>query len=387
MAAKEEIRALTGLRGVAALWVLAYHARALGRELSDPAFETFRWLAGAGYLGVDVFFVLSGFVLAYCYANERVHGSIAAYGGFLWKRLARIYPVHLFCLALMAVGLLALSAAGIPFHRPRLISLEGLLDSVMLVHAWGLPVRSTWNTVSWSISSEWAAYLVFPLLALSGRLLKRPLHAASVTGVLVLLLWMVVEARPWPNGMAYGVPRIGCAFAAGVVLFRGWELAGRKPWPHGGTVAALGIAAMALGGAWLEARQGHLAALPFALPVACLIVLGLASGDRGRVIGMLSGRPANFLGRISYSLYMVHGMVFMFARSASIEFGWTGSSGPIWALAFAGSLIALLLAVGIYSYVEVPCRRGLVAWWGRRQGARAAVKPRRLRSAEESTGA
>ena len=86
---RPELRSLTGLRGVAALWVLWYHACDAART---PQFGF------GGYLGVDIFFVLSGFVLAYNYAGVRL-----TYAGFLWKRLARIYPVNLVTLAAVGV--------------------------------------------------------------------------------------------------------------------------------------------------------------------------------------------------------------------------------------------------------------------------------------------
>ena len=120
---------------------------------------------------------------------------------------------------------------------------------------------------------------------------------------------------------------------------------------------------MFVGGAWLEEQRGHLFALPFALPLACIVVLGTASGSGGRVIRFLSAPVANFLGRISYSLYMVHGMVFVFARSASIEFGWTHRAGVIWVLACTSACTAFFLAIALYRYVEVPCRRFMVAHW------------------------
>src|SRR5690242_14121324 len=92
-----EIRALTGLRGVCAVWVMLFHA-----FFCAPFFGTpLDWVLSAGHMGVDVFFVLSGFVLAYNYADAT--WTARSYGAFLRKRFARIYPVHAFMLLVFVV--------------------------------------------------------------------------------------------------------------------------------------------------------------------------------------------------------------------------------------------------------------------------------------------
>ena len=89
------LRALTGLRGIAALWVFLFHAELLTADMTDGSFDFLKMVASAGYLGVDLFFVLSGFVIAYNYADLELHRSVSKFSDFLWKRLARIYPAHL----------------------------------------------------------------------------------------------------------------------------------------------------------------------------------------------------------------------------------------------------------------------------------------------------
>jgi peptidoglycan/LPS O-acetylase OafA/YrhL len=99
------------------------------------------------------------------YGRDDLLGQPQKYGHFLWKRLARIYPVHLAALVLLAGLLLAFAAAGHRFLPASRLTVEGLVKSLTLTHAWAIPIAKTWNTVSWSISCEWAAYLCFPVIA------------------------------------------------------------------------------------------------------------------------------------------------------------------------------------------------------------------------------
>ena len=136
---RTEISALTSLRGVAALTVLIFHV--------IPGFR--------GYLAVDLFFLLSGFVLTHVY--HEIELTWQSYFSFSKARLARIYPVHL----MMLVVLLPMLDT-----RPDFSS-GGLLSSLLFMQS---PWHSIcWNYASWSISAEWHSYLLFPILILNYR--------------------------------------------------------------------------------------------------------------------------------------------------------------------------------------------------------------------------
>jgi peptidoglycan/LPS O-acetylase OafA/YrhL len=164
MSQPTEISALTSLRGVAALTVLIFHV--------IPDFR--------GYLAVDLFFLLSGFVLTHVY--RQIALTRESYFKFLKARLARIYPVHL----MMLVVLLPMLDT-----RPDFSS-GGLLSSLLLLQS---PWHSIcWNYASWSISAEWHAYLLFPILVMNYRtrsnkaLLATLLVCAGVVGLTDLTL-------------------------------------------------------------------------------------------------------------------------------------------------------------------------------------------------------
>ena len=230
---RRNLPSLTGLRGIAALWVLSYHAMLALQRLDSPLAIPVGVFGRAGYLGVDVFFVLSGFVIAYNYGDDR-KWTPATYGSFLWKRLARIYPVHLAGIALFGLFLLSIpEGTKVVSHK-----LPGLIASLALVHAWSVPVQGTWNSVSWSVSLEWAAYLAFPAIALVAGQLRSTKVIVGVVAGLFLALFLVVTSVSFRGTMSYGVFRIAAEFISGVLLFRIWMM-------RNDTVSALiGIAAL-----------------------------------------------------------------------------------------------------------------------------------------------
>src|ERR1035438_4240120 len=136
---KTEIKALTGLRAFASWWVVSYHLRGpITDSFLTPGSRIAKALDGGNY-GVDLFFVLSGFVLAYSYYDAFPVFTLAKYLRFLWQRLTRIYPVHIFALAVLA-GLLA--ANGFLGHRKTItgdFSGKALLLQIFLLQAWRVP--------------------------------------------------------------------------------------------------------------------------------------------------------------------------------------------------------------------------------------------------------
>ncbi|WP_293385219.1 acyltransferase [Phenylobacterium sp. SCN 70-31] len=163
-----DLPALTSVRFLLALGVVLFHY-----QLQWP------WdaMSSTGFfdrarLGVDAFFILSGFVLTHAY-RDAIAGNRMNYGRFLIARFARIYPAHLAVLAFVLVMVTTASLVGAEFDR-NLYNPAGLVTTLLLVHAW-LPevVKAEWNGPSWSLSAEWFAYLAFPVFAWIGLKLRR----------------------------------------------------------------------------------------------------------------------------------------------------------------------------------------------------------------------
>src|SRR3546814_8342900 len=161
------MHALTSLRGIAALLVVCYHFSGGFLPNLDPG--RYSDFVPKGYLWVDLFFVLSGFIITHAYGDafaERARwGSIRA---FLFARMARIYPLHLFVLAafmgleLVRWGLEVLGHAR--FHEAPFSDathVGAIVTNVMMLLAGGVADSPTWNWHAWSIAAEWFAYLSF----------------------------------------------------------------------------------------------------------------------------------------------------------------------------------------------------------------------------------
>ncbi len=142
-----------------AAWVYLYHLRL---QLGQFEFGGFDFAVRRGYLGVDGFFVLSGMVLAH--AHPALEPRLAEALRFWGKRLLRIYPVHLATVSLLLMVVLVGWAMGLPPRDPGRFAPGELVRHLLLVHGWGFSARWAWNYPSWSISTELAGYLAFPLL-------------------------------------------------------------------------------------------------------------------------------------------------------------------------------------------------------------------------------
>jgi len=289
----QNLRPLTSLRFFAALWVVVYHYW--------PNFQATKpILVDKGVLGVDLFFVLSGFILSHVYL-EKVRDGRFDYGAFLWTRLARIYPLHIAIIAGLATLLLSLAFVGIHAGNQVLIW-PSLPAQLTLTQAWGLATRGGWNYPSWSISAEWFAYLAFPGFAFAAcRLWHRPRLAVGLAAGLVVLaysLFPVVAGFPLTHASTlWGALRVVPSFALGCALWLVWRA---------DLIQSRG-AALALASLSLAALLASVAlSLPDAVSIlACAgLVLGLGAAAR-RGSRVLSHPILVHLGEISFALYMI----------------------------------------------------------------------------------
>jgi len=339
------IRPLTGLRFFAAFWVVLFHYwHILDTPWISPIVER-------GYLGVEAFFTLSGFILCHVYLSA-YEGGTFRYGGFIWNRLARVYPLHLVTL----IGMGAMAGAGLALGfrvDPNILSWAALPANLTLTHAWGLAPVAGWNHPSWSISAEWFAYLTFPLFAWAAvRLRTRPwLAVAAAFALLVGLYWAFDSIAGFPLARAtfrWGALRIIPTFALGCSLYLLWRslAADGRNWGYG----AAFFGACALAGAQFGAGD--------ALIVGALggLILSLAQWAKGGET--VAGHPVFvYLGEISYSVYMVCiPWQILFSNSASHILGISHDRLPlyIWLVLLFG---VIPLSAASYHLVEQPARR------------------------------
>src|SRR5246127_5651007 len=165
-----EIKALTGLRIIAAVWVVLFHFQSLLRDAAPGFRDALTPVLNCGAQGVDLFFILSGFVLTWNYL-DRMGGawSTRATLHFLWLRLARVWPVYLVTLHLAALwAIFTLHVGHVPSPDAGQLTAISYVRQILLVQLWFVPFfdNSSWDGPAWSISAEWLAYLLFGLLGL-----------------------------------------------------------------------------------------------------------------------------------------------------------------------------------------------------------------------------
>ena len=201
------ITPLTGLRGVAASLVVAYHFHANDQNAIQP------FLKKAGFLGIALFFALSGYILTHLYFSD-FNSCISAkkYYNFLVKRIARIYPLHIMLLTLVLILYPR-------FINPDLSKIKQLFGNLTLTHAWGLSPFS-FVEASWTISVEFLFYLVLPFLIL----MLNPKRAMIVLLIMIpLYAFILARVIPIPLGMEpyvnHRVFTYGSFFVFGVAIW------------------------------------------------------------------------------------------------------------------------------------------------------------------------
>ena len=344
--APRHLDALTGIRGIAAWGVVLYHIRlSLAALLPAPVIAAL----GKGYLAVDLFFILSGFVIWYNYAARLREGGWNEARLFLWRRFARVWPLHGAILAVFVVfaGLLLATgrdASGYPLAELPL--------HVLLIQNWGLTAELAWNHPAWSISTEFAAYLLFPLLVFAVRWERLPgwallALAAGLASALYLLFALTGRETLGADIPQTGLWRCLAGFAMGMILCLLWQR--WRDAPRAGLMAALSCTSI-VAAAWT-----------FGLPETAWVPVAFFSGllalalDRGPVARLLGGKALTWLGEVSYSTYLAHFLLFILYKiafvDASLQLGWIGLAG----------FLALVLAASaaLYYGLEKPAQRWL----------------------------
>ncbi|NIJ08616.1 peptidoglycan/LPS O-acetylase OafA/YrhL [Sphingomonas vulcanisoli] len=361
-----QIQSHAALRGIAALLVVAYHFQFDTHKL---AFETATHFFARGYLAVDLFFVLSGFIIAYANrADRRAPVTWAEANSFFRARFARLYPLLIFCLAYLLLFRIAFSLAFIVAHHPVKVdwserSLLILASQALMLNAW-IPDFGGWNIASWSISAEIVAYALFPLLVNARIRADGLTRTAMLLVSLAFYLWIAGDTGSLDIIGGWAPARCIAGFMLGMQIY---YLRDR--------IDALPVA-------WLSAFQiagaaGVIAVLlmpgcdPLIIP-AVIALVGATWSDRGLLPWLLDRRPLLFLGDISYSVYLNH-----ICMMEMIDTVWIrvvtpeDPDDPLVRLAKIAIVYGAVILVswGTFNHVERPARQ----WLSRRLlGHRAA---------------
>lgn len=370
LAPARDVRALTGLRLVAALWVVLFHWQSIPQPEYAGLTDLLSPVGRSGYLGVELFFVVSGFVITWTYLDALgPRLQLRAAGRFLWARVCRVWPAYALVTVLFGWWLTAERervgpGADIAFQTTQ-PSLEtgSWVAQLLLVQQWTEPFSDGISFVGpvWSVSAEMLAYLAFPLLALllhRLRALPRWLLWALAVGCLVPVAWhaLAVGAPYFPFSW---LVRLAGGFAAGALVCLAVRRTPRTPFVAGVArlVATVTLLQLLLGLLWTDGLAGdRRAAVVVLFPV---LVGALALSEKGPA-RVLSGPVAVVGGRASYSIYLVHVPLFELYWVKQQQHAGIAPGGPYNGAA-APALIVLAIVAGylLWRLVEEPARRAL----------------------------
>ena len=356
-----QLPSLTALRGIAALWVVLYHYSVQCFPNLDVRPYTF--IVHKGYLAVDMFFMLSGFVMTHVYYQRFAKSVSDNYWSFIAARIARVYPLHVLVLLLFVATAIAShlttsslhdSLQNIPIRGSR--SLEALVANIFMLQ--GLNAGDlSWNYPAWSISVEFIAYLLFPLAL--PVIWRAPDRVKVVVGFCLFAILALLAGLTQNNFDQWDGPitllRCLPEFALGSLLYCAYRAAPGRPW-FARDAMAFGLVTTIVVALHLNAPD---------LVVTCLFAaLILAAVLNSGSFSQWANAPALiWLGEISYSLYLIHGLLQFSADKILAGSGVRDhlSLPMAYSLALMAGMVCLcLLAAHLsYSCIEIGCRRYL----------------------------
>jgi peptidoglycan/LPS O-acetylase OafA/YrhL len=350
------IKSLEGGRGIAALIVALYHLK-----IGADYFSVIR----NGYLFVDLFFVLSGFVICASYSQRM--NTTGDFQSFVIRRIGRLLPLLVFSTVFFVLAENAIVLAkqiafahgyasvlnnpgAREYHIP---SASEIISTITLTHSMGIFDRLILNTPSWSISTEFYTYLVFGItsLLLAGRLRLAAFVSLSAAGFIVSVLASIHVYDCLQKGGClsitydYGFPRTLYSFFLGALTW------------HASRVMRFNANALQLAGALVLAAAFTLAdthpAVAFAFPFAFALMILSARDDKGWLAAILTRKPFMLLGERSYSIYLMHmPLILFFENIAKRATGLLPSAMVL--LAFVATLI--VVSGWTYRFIEDPFR-------------------------------
>ena len=361
---RPELPALTGVRAIAAAMVVISHIR-----LPQNAPTWAVHVAESGYIGVPLFFILSGIVLAYNYGHINPRSAREVWN-FYVARGARILPLYYAVLIYLAIRREALGYEQLYFWR-HVFNIQTWTGSL-------LAAQQTYNGPAWSINVELFFYALFPLLMPLFVMLSKRFGVRGLASLIVVLAaiqwalcfwffttgWADLPAADPASGhrwlYRHPLPRL-LEFGMGIALAQILE---HRPFERLTDrfhtliqVAAIAVASIVTvvrpwdgptAGLWRVASFGALYSIPF-----ILLLWSLASG-RGRVARFLSTAPLRSLGVSSFALYLTH-RPFLEVLGADVVRESNNLAGWLLMLALLG--FTMVIGEGAHRYIERPCHK------------------------------
>ncbi|MDY7021879.1 MAG: acyltransferase [Cyanobacteriota bacterium] len=367
----EHIKPLTSLRGIGALLILMLHflyyfTRQLGQVIQSQTQFFFN-----GYLWVDFFFIMSGFVLTHVYVRTfSQEVTSKSYRSFIVARFARVYPLHFFMiLPFLALEILRLFIPGTqPFTHTR--SFIGLCTNLFMLQAIDLKSPplfgglTYWNEPAWSISAEFFVYLILPFILLFIWKRKSGFDLSFFCIGLVSLFAVVILLKGHLDFI--GLPSLWRCFieaSFGVITYKiYYKLNERRELKQ----FLNSNLALLICGVWIFLVMHYNWNDVLVLPGFCLLILVASvrnNSKKGWVSQGLNSNTLVYLGEISYSIYLTHWFIQNFTGQVmdqvfDINVGQMGLFQSAIVLMFCLA-VTLIISMQTYQWIEVPCRNYL----------------------------
>lgn len=316
---------LTPLRGFAALFVVLYHARLVLFPQWKSPIKDYTYFLERGYIWVDLFFILSGFVMIHVYRNTFKDGvTLTNWRQFMWLRFSRIYPLFLITLLTLIAWESFKASEGILFYAGPLAESWGLagqapfegpynrgdaiLSNLLMLQSMETSGGLSWNISSWSLSIEWLVYLCFPAMAAS---LLKPFGRSYV--IPVLALFMVYALVAQSNSLDHTKSAEALIRGASGFMLGAWMCSNiNKSWMarcQGGFWVWAMIAGVVFS---MHFRSSQLSLMSTYVFMTLLVgISAVQMQPKQMFIRILDNRFTQFLGDISYSVYLWHAVLLL----------------------------------------------------------------------------
>ena len=345
---------LDAIRGIAALLVVAYHAPPdFGRLVP------FR----SGFLAVDLFFALSGFVIAFSYERRLLEGL--SFRNFSVARLIRLYPVY-FLGTVFAILAGIATAHSLSSRAFPMVVVLGLLMLPNVFHG-GKAAVYPLDFPAWSLLCELVANFGYAALVLWREAGRWVLYFTVTASAMFMVAWALrsgtLDSGSVLGTLPMGLARVAYSFGAGVLVFRYFHakrrerLSGARSWLLVCGICAVVFAALATRVTQLPAAQ--LVTVGFIFPV--LIYLGALTSISGSL-----GKVASFLGDTSYPIYLLHIPFFMLFRGRAMHQIAMHHAQARPLIAFCSIAFLLVFSWAAAKWFDLPVRRFLTASYNQR---------------------
>ena len=342
---RKQIEGLTALRGLAAIWVAFHHGFLSLEGALMPESSLWHNFVLRGWLGVDLFFILSGFIISYCYLGKVSITDPLSCKSFIKKRFARVWPAHAFTLFLFAIAVTVASKLGKFSDPDGIYTIPKLVEQATMLNGVGLFEPVGWNAPSWSISSEFLAYMCFPALALLlGRFRSAGGGALLIISLLapnIFLAYKLNAAQQYMLSFDFVWLRVLSEFLMGMAVFRIYQNINLGRWSY--FIAPLCLLGIICQG-FVESSFYDFTYLIYFMG----LILSLSQMDLKRVPFF------SYLGEISYSVYLIHSLVIM-TLNQIIRMFYPEVSSSLALMTFI--LCSIGAGAFLYHFIESPAQK------------------------------